>query len=65
MRVRCLSRYDWRGTFVVGPSIIARLWSMISVMTAILPAEGPDLRRTTRPTSTKRLKFESAIVDYA
>ena len=27
--------------------IVTRLWSMISVMTAILPVEGPDLRRTT------------------
>jgi len=65
VRVRCLYWYDCRGTPVVGPSIIARLWSMIWVMTAILPAEGPDLRRTTRPTWTKRLKFESAIVDYS
>ena len=54
-----------------------RLWSMISAITAIFPADGPDLRKTTvrlvkfcedlerlrkdapRPTSTKRLKFES------
>lgn len=28
--------------------IRTRLWSMISVMTAISPAEGPDLRRTTK-----------------
>lgn len=30
-----------------GGDDITRLWSMISVMTAIWPAEGPDLRRTT------------------
>jgi hypothetical protein len=49
--------------------LLTRLWSMTSAMTAILPVEGPALRRTTatgergkrhgecdrpRPTSTKR-----------
>lgn len=66
VRVRCLNWYGWRGTFVVGPSIMAymwrmvnvkcasgrkenitRVWSMISVITAMLPDEGPDLSRTT------------------
>ena len=37
---------------------LTRLWSMISTMTASLPAEGPSLTRTTRPTSTNRLKVE-------
>ena len=35
-----------------------RLWSIISVTTAIWPSEGPFLRRTTRPTSTKRLNVD-------
>ena len=36
-----------------------RFWSMISVMAAILPEKGPLLRRTIRPTSTKRVKLDS------
>lgn len=40
------------------PTRLTRLWSMISAMTAILPAEGPSLTRTTRPTSTNRLKVD-------
>ena len=36
------------------------MWSMISTMVASLPASGPSLTRTTRPTSTKRLKVVSA-----
>ena len=31
---------------------------MISAITAMLPAEGPSLTRTTRPTSTNRLKVD-------
>lgn len=37
---------------------LTRLWSMISAITAILPADGPSLTRTTRPTSTNRLKVD-------
>jgi hypothetical protein len=30
VRVRCLNWYDWRGTFVVGPSIMAYIIRMIN-----------------------------------
>jgi len=60
VRVRYRYANGWRGTPVRGPSIIARLWSMISTITAILPSEGPLLMRTTRPTSTKRLKVDGS-----
>lgn len=63
-----LEEGQWRRECITG-RIITRLWSMISAMTAILPVDGPELRRTTRtgeqrrvivntdvprPTSTKR-----------
>lgn len=49
---------DCRGTDVVGPSMRARPWSIISTMVANFPLEGDDgsLMSTTRPTSTKRWK---------
>ena len=59
---KCLARYGSGGAIEdslyesdqtdaqsqsTAPLSLTRLWSMISVMTATLPVEGPDFRRTT------------------
>lgn len=36
---------------------------MISTMTASLPFDGPALTRTTRPTSTNRLKVGASVAE--
>lgn len=44
---------------------LTRLWSMISTMVASFPAHGPSDKRTTRPTSTYRLKVLTVVVGAA